>query len=43
VQRQQAVIHVIAESLFNLNGFLRYIDAKAGTGGGVRIKSRDFH
>ena len=43
VQRQQAVIHVIAESLFNLNGFLRHIDAKAGTGGGVRIKSRDFY
>jgi error-prone DNA polymerase len=43
VQRQQAAIHVIAESLFNLNGFLRHIDEKAGTGGGVRIKSRDFH
>ncbi len=43
VQRQQAVINVIAESLFNLNGFLRHIDQKAGTGGGVRIKSRDFH
>jgi error-prone DNA polymerase len=42
VQRQQAVVHVIAESLFNLNGFLRHIDAKAGVGSGVRMKSRDF-
>ena len=43
VQRQQAVIHVIAESLFNLNGFLRYIGANAGTDGNIRMKSRDFH
>ncbi|MDC1383290.1 error-prone DNA polymerase [Candidatus Puniceispirillum sp.] len=43
VQRQQAVIHVIAESLFNLNGFLCHIDAKAGKGDGVRMKSRDFY
>ena len=42
VQRQQAVIHVIAESLFNLNGFLRHIDAKAVKGRGVFTKSRDF-
>ena len=43
VQRQQAVVHVIAETLFNLNGFLRYIDDKAGAGSGVRMKNRDFH
>ena len=43
VQRQQAVTHVIAESLFNLNGFLHHIDAKVGTVGNIRMKSRDFH
>ena len=43
VQRQQAVVHFIAESLFNLNGFVRHIDASAGTKGAVRMKSRDFH
>ena len=43
VQRQQAVVHFIAESLFNLNGFLRYIDASTGTKGAVRMKSRNFH
>ena len=43
VQRQQAVVHFIAESLFNLNGFLRHIDAGTGTKGAVRMKSRDFH
>ncbi|MFZ8991663.1 MAG: error-prone DNA polymerase [Candidatus Puniceispirillaceae bacterium] len=43
VQRQQAVVHFIAESLFNLNGFLRHIDASTGTKGAVRMKSRDFH
>ena len=42
VQRQQAVTHVIAESLFNLNGFLRHLDAHAGTPAAVRIRSRDF-
>ena len=42
VQRQQAVIYLIAESLFNLDRFLTYIDAKAVLGSGVRIKSRDF-
>ncbi|MDA1151304.1 MAG: error-prone DNA polymerase [Proteobacteria bacterium] len=43
VQRQQAVVHFIAESLFNLNGFLRHIDASTDTKGAVRMKSRDFH
>ena len=43
VQRQQAVVHFIAESLFNLNGFLRHIDASTGTKGAVRMKSRNFH
>ena len=43
VQRQQAVIHIIAESLFNLNGFLRHIDASNGSKNAVRMKSRDFH
>ncbi|MDB3880436.1 error-prone DNA polymerase, partial [Alphaproteobacteria bacterium] len=43
VQRQQAVIHIIAESLFNLNGFLRHIDASSGSKNAVQIKSRDFH
>ena len=43
VQRQQAVIHIIAESLFNLNGFLRHIDASSGSKNAVRMKSRDFH
>jgi error-prone DNA polymerase len=42
VQRQQAVTHVIAESLFNLNGFLRYFDVHAGTTEAVRMRSRDF-
>jgi len=42
VQRQQAVTHVIAESLFNLNGFLRHLDAHAGTPAAVRMRSRDF-
>jgi error-prone DNA polymerase len=43
VQRQQAVIHIIAESLFNLNGFLRHIDASSGSKNAVRMKSRNFH
>jgi len=43
VQRQQAVTHIIAESLFNLNGFLRYLDGHAEKAdSAVRMKSRDF-
>ena len=38
VQRQQGVIHIIAESLFSLNNFLDRIDIKA-----VSINSRNFH
>jgi error-prone DNA polymerase len=43
VQRRQAVIHIIAESLFNLNGFLRHINASSGSKNAVPMKSRDFH
>jgi error-prone DNA polymerase len=46
VQKAQSVTHFIAESLFNLNGFLRHLDddaaTRAGSAGSVRMKSRDF-
>ena len=49
VQKAQAVTHFIAESLFNLNGFLHHLDdnaiktaGSAGFAGPVRMKSRDF-
>jgi len=43
VQRSQSVVHFIAESLFNLNGFLRYLDeAAAANAKGTRMRSRDF-
>ena len=51
VQKAQSVTHFIAESLFNLNGFLRHLDDAAnqvgsagfaGPAGPVRMKSRDF-
>jgi error-prone DNA polymerase len=52
VQRAQSVTHFIAESLFNLNGFLRHLDPVATlktsqtrqtqTSGQTRMKSRDF-
>ena len=43
VQKAQAVTHFIAESLFNLNGFLHHLDDNAiKTAGSVRMKSRDF-
>ena len=43
VQREGAVIHFIAESLFNLNGFLRYLDTESATKThGTRMRSRDF-
>ena len=43
VQKVQSVTHFIAESLFNLNGFLHHLDDNAiRTAGFVRMKSRDF-
>ena len=43
VQRVQSVTHFIAESLFNLNGFLHHLDSAASkTCGHVRMKSRNF-
>ena len=43
VQRSQSVVHFIAESLFNLNGFLRHLDEAAATNAkGTRMRSRDF-
>ena len=43
VQKAQSVTHFIAESLFNLNGFLNHLDDDAiKTAGSVRMKSRDF-
>jgi len=36
-------VHFIAESLFNLNGFLRHLDeAAAANAKGTRMRSRDF-
>ena len=43
VQKAQSVTHFIAESLYNLNGFLNHLDDDAiKTAGSVRMKSRDF-
>lgn len=43
VQREQSVVHFIADSLFNLNGFLRHLDsAAAANTSGTRMRSRDF-
>ena len=43
IQREKAVLHFIAESLFNLNGYLRYLDEEAGRDQrGTRMRSRDF-
>jgi error-prone DNA polymerase len=43
VQKVQSVTHFIAESLFNLNGFLHHLDDNAMKAtGSVRMKSRDF-
>jgi len=43
VQREQAVVHFIAESLFNLNGFLHHLDTTAATNPkSNRMRSRDF-
>jgi len=46
VQRAQSVTHFIAESLFDLNGFLRHLDpaatSKTRQMRQTRMKSRDF-
>ena len=43
IQREKAVLHFIADSLFNLNGFLGHLDAEAGHNQrGTRMRSRDF-
>jgi len=43
VQKQGAVIHFIAESLFNLNGFLHHLDdVSASKTSNTRMRSRDF-
>jgi hypothetical protein len=52
VQRAQSVTHFIAESLFDLNGFLRHLDpavtpknsqtSQTQMSGQTRMKSRDF-
>ena len=43
VQKAQSVTHFIAESLFNLNGFLNHLDDDAiKTAKSVPMKSRDF-
>ena len=46
VQRAQSVTHFIAESLFDLNGFLRHLDPAATPKNSqtsqTRMKSRDF-
>jgi len=43
VQRAQAVTHFIAESVLNLNGFLRHLDGTVPkNAASTRMKSRDF-
>jgi len=43
IQREKSVLHFVAESLFNLNGFLRHLDEEAGRNRrGTRMRSRDF-
>ena len=43
VQREQSVVHFIAESLFNLNGFLRHLDSVAtASTSSTGMRSRDF-
>jgi error-prone DNA polymerase len=43
IQREKAVLHFIAESLFNLNGYLRHLDEEAARDQrGTRMRSRDF-
>ena len=43
IQREKAVLHFIADQLFNLNGYLRLLDEEAGRNQrGTRMRSRDF-
>ena len=43
IQREKAVLHFIADQLFNLNGYLRYLDEDAARNQrGTRMHSRDF-
>ena len=43
IQREKAVLHFIADQLFNLNGYLRYLDEDAARNQrGTRMRSRDF-
>ena len=43
IQREKAVLHLIADQLFNLNGYLRYLDEDAARNQrGTRMRSRDF-
>ena len=43
IQRAGPVLHFIAESLFNLNGYLFHLDEDAGRNRhGTRMRSRDF-
>ena len=43
IQREKAVLHFIADQLFNLNGYLRHLDEDAARNQrGTRMRSRDF-
>ena len=43
IQREKALLHFIADQLFNLNGYLRYLDEDAARNQrGTRMRSRDF-
>ncbi|MGC6519709.1 MAG: error-prone DNA polymerase [Candidatus Puniceispirillaceae bacterium] len=43
IQREKAVLHFIADQLFNLNGYLRHLDEEAARNHrGTRMRSRDF-
>ena len=43
IQREKAVLHFIADALFNLNGFLGHLDAESGRDHRTtRMRSRDF-
>ena len=43
IQREKAVLHFIADQLFNLNDYLRYLDEDAARNQrGTRMRSRDF-
>ena len=43
IQREKAVLHFIADQLFNLNGYLHHLDEDAARNQrGTRMRSRDF-